>query len=74
MINVSIRLIGGDLDGQTYTAKNGETSVRIYGSDKKDNIISGNVSAEMAKTPEGKWYIYEQESEGSDRFVFKHTE
>lgn len=57
MRNVSVLLIGGALDGQTYTAREDETTLQIHDS-------------ETDELPGGKFYSYKQESEGSDRFVF----
>ncbi len=74
MINVSILLVGGDLDGQTYTAKEGEKTVRIHNSEKKDVVTDTEIREKIKQKPEGKWYIYEQEREGSERFLFKHSE
>lgn len=74
MKNISILLIGGELDGQTFTALEGEKTVRIYSYEGKGFITDSEVNLALAPRPEGKWNVYEQESEGSDRFIFKHTE
>lgn len=75
MINVSILLVGGDLDGQTFTALEGETSVRIHSSDNsRGQITDVHLKEQAQRRPEGHWYLYEQESEGSNNFVFKEKE
>jgi len=74
MKNVSIRLIGGELDGQTYTAREDEKILHIHNSRVKDVVTDVHVSKEMASLPQGNTFVYQQESEGSDRFVYVKTE
>jgi hypothetical protein len=74
MINRSILLVGGDLDGQTYTASEGDTSVRVHNSEIKGVITDTRAREQGERRPQGHWCIYEQESEGSDRFVFRRYE
>ena len=74
MKNVSIHLIGGALDGQTYTAREDETILHIHNSEVKDVVTDVHVSKERAALPKGHLYTYRQESEGSDRFVYVGVE
>jgi len=74
MKNVSIHLVGGELDGQTYTAREDEKVLHIHHSNVKDVVTDVNVNNERASLPQGHFYVYQQESEGSDRFVYIKTE
>jgi hypothetical protein len=74
MKNVSILLVGGDLDGQTYTAREDEKILHIHNSEVKDVVTDVKVHKERAALPKGHMYVYEQESEGSNRFVYVKTE
>lgn len=74
MTNVSVLLVGGDLDGQTYTAKPEEKALRIHSSEKNAVVTDTKVKERRDEKPAGKWYIYAQESEGSNRFIFQHEE
>ena len=74
MKNVSVHLVGGELDGQTYTAREDEKILRIHSAEKKDMVTDVRVNMERASLPPGHFYIYQQESEGSDRFVYVKTE
>lgn len=70
MKNVSVLLVGGALDGQTYTAREDETTLQIHYSEKSDVVTDSEVNSFADEMPEGKFYTYKQESEGSERFVF----
>jgi hypothetical protein len=74
MKNVSILLVGGELDGQTYTAREDEKILRIHFSEKKDVVTDSKVNRAITELPDGHFYIYEQEAEGSNRFVYTKTE
>ena len=74
MKNVSIFLVGGELDGQTFTAREDEKVVRIHNSVKKDVVIDTKINQSLAELPEGHFYVYEQENEGSNRFIYVTTE
>lgn len=74
MRNVSILLVGGDLDGQTFTAREDEKILRIHNSVKKDVVTDSKINESLPELPEGHFYVYEQESEGSNRFVYVKTE
>ena len=74
MKNISIHLIGGALDGQTYTAREDEVVLHIHHSNVKDVVTDENVNKERASLSQGQFYIYRQESEGSDRYLFVKTE
>lgn len=74
MKNVSILLIGGELDGQTFTAREDEKVVRIHNSLKKGVVIDTKVNESLPELPEGHFYVYEQESEGSNKFIYVKTE
>lgn len=74
MKNVSIHLVGGDLDGQTYTAREDEKILHIHNSDVKDVVTDVHIRRERAALPKGDIYVYEQESEGSNRFIYVRTE
>ena len=74
MKNVSIHLVGGELDGQTYTAREDEKILYIHNSHVKDVVTDVHISRERAALPKGDIYVYEQQSEGSDKFVYVRTE
>ena len=74
MKNVSILLVGGELDGQTYTAREDEKVLHIHSSEKDDVVIDTKIKKSLAELPAGHMYVYEQESEGSNRFVYVKTE
>jgi hypothetical protein len=74
MKNVSVKLTGGPLDGQTYTAREEETILYIHNSDVKHVVNGTKVNQQREDLPEGHLYVYEQESEGSNRFVYVKTE
>ena len=74
MKNVSVLLVGGELDGQTYTAREDENILRIHFSEKQDVVIDTKVNKALEELDEGHFYIYKQESDGSNRFVYEKTE
>lgn len=74
MVNKSILLVGGNLDGQTYTTAEHDTIVRIHDIEIKGTITDVHLEEQAKRRPQGKWYVYEQESEGSERFIFKGEE
>ncbi len=74
MKNVSIHLVGGELDGQTYTAREDEKILRIHHGEKKDIVTDVRVNKQRESLPQGHFYVYQQEREGSDRFVYVKTE
>ena len=74
MKNVSILLVGGELDGQTFTAREDEKVVRVHSSEKKDIVTDSKSSQSLSERPEGHFYVYEQENDGSNRFLYVKTE
>lgn len=74
MKNVSILLVGGELDGQTYTAREDEKILHIHFSEKSDVVTDTKINKSLTELPQGHLYVYEQESEGSNRFVYVKTE
>ncbi len=73
MKNVSILLIGGELDGQTYTAREDEDILRIHHTEKKDVVTDTKVNKAKAELPPGHFYVYKKEREGSNRFIYVKT-
>ena len=74
MKNVSVLLIGGELDGQTYTAREDEDILHIHFSEKKDVVTGSKVTKARSELPPGHFYVYKKEREGSNRFIYVKTE
>lgn len=74
MVNITVLLVGGPLNDETYPTQEGNKSLRISSNEKTELTNSRKIKPAKTIEPAGEWCIYEQESEGSTRYLYKYSE
>lgn len=74
MANITVLLVGGPLNDLTHPILEGNKILRVSSNKKIELINSRKIKPAITTDPAGEWCIYEQESEGSKRYLYKYSE